>query len=341
MSSWQLATPGWLLALLALAAVALLRRRRRLAVFVVPHAATWRAGAAPPVSRWPAALAYLSLVLLVLALARPQRMEEVPPEMRAGYDVILAIDLSTSMYAEDFHADGRTLNRLQTVKPIIEAFINRRPDDRIGIVVFAGRAYTFAPLTFDHDWLRRQTGRLAIGAVEDGTAIGDALGVSLARLQQGARREAGDADRLGAFIVLLTDGASNRGSLDPRQAADLVTEKGVAVYAIGAGADGTVPMPVFDAQGRRTGTEMRRSEIDDLLLRDVAEQTGGFYFRATDARALEESFARIDQATRNELATPPRRVTRDLFGWCLAAGAPGLAFAALGAAGQVRREVVT
>lgn len=338
MDSWQLASPGWLLALLALAAVAFLRRRRRLAAFVVPHAVQWRRSAAPSVARWPAALAYLSLALFVLALARPQRLEEVPPERRAGYDIVLAIDLSTSMYAEDFHADGRTLNRLQTVKPIIEAFINRRPDDRIGVVVFAGRAYTFAPLTFDHDWLRRQTGRLAIGAVEDGTAIGDALGVSLARLQQGARRGARDPGRLGAFIVLLTDGASNRGSLDPRQAADLVTEKGVAVYAIGAGADGMVPMPVFDAQGRRTGTEMRRSEIDDLLLRDVAEQTGGLYFRATDARALEESFTRIDEATRHELAAPPRRVTRELFGWCLAAGAPGLAFAALGTIAPGRKE---
>jgi Ca-activated chloride channel family protein len=240
------------------------------------------------------------------------------------------------MYAEDLQADGHTRNRLQTVKPIIEAFINRRPDDRIGVVVFAGRAYTFAPLTMDHDWLRRQTARLAIGAVEDGTAIGDALGVSLARLQQGARHK--EATRLGAFIVLLTDGASNRGALDPRQAAGLVAEQGVAVYAIGAGAEGLVPMPVFDFKGKRTGTEFQRSEIDDLLLRDIAEKTNGLYFRATDAHAIEASFAEIDRMTRSEFAAPPLRVTRELFVWFIATGVACLALAAIGVTTRAQRE---
>ncbi len=338
MHSWTLASPVWLVALAGLGMVAVLRRWRRVPVVVVPHAWAWRQSAAPPVSAWPTVLTYLGLGLLAVALARPLWIEEKPPEKKPGYDIMLAIDLSTSMYAEDFLDGGRTRNRLQAVKPIIEAFINRRPDDRIGIVVFAGRAYTFAPLTFDHEWLRKQTARLAIGAVEDGTAIGDALGVSLARLRQGARHEG--EERLGAFIILLTDGASNRGALDPRSAAGLAAEQGVAVYGIGAGAEGLVPMPVFDFQGKRTGTELRRSEIDDLLLRDIAEKTNGLYFRATDARAIEQSFAEIDRTTRKEFVAPPLRVARDLFPWLVAAGVVCLALAVAGTTVQQRKEAV-
>lgn len=338
MTTWTLASPGWLLALAALVVVALLRRRRRVPVFVVPHGWEWRRSAAPSASVWPGILAYAGLALFAVALARPLWVEEKPPEKKPGYDIMLAIDLSTSMYAEDFQTGGRTLNRLQTIKPIIEAFINRRPDDRIGIVAFAGRAYTFAPLTFDHEWLRKQTGRLAIGAIEDGTAIGDALGVSLARLRQGARHEG--EERLGAFIILLTDGASNRGALDPRSAAGLAAEQGVAVYGIGAGAEGLVPMPVFDYQGKRTGTELRRSEIDDLLLRDIAEKTNGLYFRATDAQAIERSFAEIDRTTRKAFSVPPLRIAHELFPWLAAAGGLCLVFALAGLTWEQRREVL-
>lgn len=338
MPTWMLLSPEWLVALTALVAVAVLRHWRRMPVWIVPHAMEWRRSALPSVAPWATVAAYVGSALLILALARPVWIEEKPPERKPGYDLVLAIDLSTSMYAEDFQDGGQTRNRLQAVKPIIEAFINRRPDDRIGVVVFAGRAYTFAPLTFDHDWLRRQTARLAIGAIEDGTAIGDALGVSLARLRQGARHEG--AERLGAFIILLTDGASNRGALDPRSAAGLAAEQGVAVYGIGAGAEGLVPMPVFDFQGKRTGTELRRSEIDDLLLRDIAEKTNGLYFRATDARAIERSFAEIDRTTRREFAVPPLKITHELFPWVLAAGTLGLAGALAGVTWRERREAL-
>ena len=335
--TWTLATPLALGALGSIALVFVLRRRGGLAAFVVPHAAQWQRRAASRNRAWPAFAGYAALGLLALALARPQWLSDEPPEKRPGYDLILAVDLSTSMYAEDFQRDGRTLNRLQTIKPIIEAFINRRPDDRIGVVVFAGRAYTFAPLTFDHEWLRRQTGRLAIGVVEDGTAMGDAIGVALARLQQGARHQ--EARRLGAFIVLLTDGASNRGALDPRAAAGLAAEQGVPIYAIGAGANGVVPMPVFDHAGTRVGTELRHEEIDDLLLRDIAERTGGLAFRATDARALEAAFGAIDAATRTEVVVPPRRVVHESFPLLLAAGAAALALALFGASRVGAREV--
>ena len=153
------------------------------------------------------------LVLLVIALARPQKVEDRREIRAEGYDLILSIDLSGSMLAEDYEVGGERLNRLQAIKPVIQSFINERPNDRIGIVIFSGRAYTLAPLTFDHLWLGRQIERLKIGLIEDGTAIGDGLGVALTRLEQAARSKGGN--RKGAFVILMTDGANNRGALTP------------------------------------------------------------------------------------------------------------------------------
>ncbi len=183
-------------------------------------------------------------------------------------------------------------------------------------MVFGGRAYTFAPLTFDHEWLRKQTARLSIGLIEDGTAIGDAIGVSLKRLREGWKKdEKGEpvSDRQGSFIVLLTDGSSNKGTLDPRQAAKLAADDGIPIYTIGAGAEGLVPVPMFDYAGKRTGTEMRESEIDQLLLRDVAETTGGMFFLATNLNAVKDAFAKIDDAQKIEFGAPPPLVSRELF----------------------------
>jgi Ca-activated chloride channel family protein len=329
------ADPLWLLLLAALPAVWWLRRRRRVPAFVVPDAHAWHAPA-PAASLLTAATAvYAGVALLVVALARPQLHEPLGDEQRAGYDLVLAIDLSTSMYAEDFQRGGVTTNRLQAIKPILSAFINQRPNDRIGIVVFAGRAYTFAPLTFDHEWLRRQTARLSIGIVEDGTAVGDAIGVALSRLREG-RKDAEAQRRQGQFVVLLTDGSSNKGSLDPRLAAQLAAEEGVPVYTIGAGAEGLVPVPVFDYAGNRTGTEMKESEIDALVLRDIAETTGGLFFRATDPAAVREAFAAIDATQKIQFDAPPPVVSRDLFQWPASAGLALLALA--GAARFSRRR---
>ncbi|MBM0106572.1 VWA domain-containing protein [Steroidobacter sp. S1-65] len=302
--------PYWLLLLLLLPVIAWLRRRRSVPALVVPGAHEWHSPGATSSALWPIVCAYVGIALLVGGLARPQVFVPLDDHQRRGYDLIIAIDLSTSMYAEDFQRGATTVNRLQAVKPIISAFINERPDDRIGIVVFGGRAYTFAPLTFDHEWLRKQSARLSIGLIEDGTAIGDAIGVALRRLREGRAEEQG---RHGSFIVLLTDGSSNKGSLDPRQAARLAADEGVAIYTIGAGAEGLVPVPVFDYAGNRTGTEMRASEIDSLLLRDVAESTDGLFFRATDANAVRDAFARIDEAQKVEFAAAPPLVSRELF----------------------------
>src|ERR1019366_9631307 len=130
-----------------------------------------------------------------------------------GYDIVLAIDLSGSMLSEDYEKDGKRINRLQAIKPVIQAFIERRPSDRIAVVLFSAKAYTLAPLTRDHAWLARQLERVKTGLIQDGTAIGDALGVALTRLDQASREASGK--RKGAFIVLLTDGANNTGIISP------------------------------------------------------------------------------------------------------------------------------
>lgn len=334
--TWAFQSPIWLVALLALGGVAVLRYRRRIPVVVVPHAARWRRASRGPRWPWAAFCAYAGAALLLLALARPQARETRVREKQPGYDIMLAVDLSTSMYAEDFNRDGAIMNRLQAIKPILEAFINQRPNDRIGIVAFSGQAHTFAPLTFDHDWLRRQAGRLSIGLIEDGTALGDAIGVGLARLRQG-QRNLDRPTRLGAFLVLLTDGASNRGSLDPRQAAKLAKEEGVVVFTIGAGAEGRVATPVFDYKGRRIGTEMHESEIDSLVLRDIAETTGGYFFRATNTQTVQEAFAGIDQATRTEFQAPPYEVTHELYAWFLAPALLAFAITLAVTLGEERR----
>lgn len=312
--------PLWLLALLALPLVAWLRGRRRVPVLLVPFAAAWHRPSLAAPSRWPAALVFVGLALLIGGLARPQRVEDKREVRSEGYDIMLAIDLSTSMRAEDFEKDGERLNRLQAIKPVIQAFIERRPTDRIGIVLFSGRAYTMAPLTFDHDWLARQLGRVRIGMIEDGTAIGDGLGVSLTRLEQ-AKRDSG-GKRIGAFVVLLTDGANNRGALQPQQAAELAKSRGVPVYTIGAGKEGYVPVPVYDDNNRKMGYRRMLSDVDEPALREIATTTGGKFFRVADTDTIESAFRAIDRAQKIEFQAKSYLVATELFWWL---DGPGLA----------------
>jgi Ca-activated chloride channel family protein len=230
------------------------------------------------------------------------------------------------MLAEDYEKDGEPINRLQAIKPVIKAFINERPNDRIGIVVFSGRAYTLAPLTFDHDWLARQTERLKIGLIEDGTAIGDGLGVALTRLEQAGREEGNH--RKGAFIILLTDGANNRGSMSPAQATEIAKSRGIPIYTIGAGRDGFVPMPVMDESGRRVGTQRMMSDLDEGALRTISDETGGRYFKADDTRTINSAFKAIDRAQKIEFKAKSYLVTTELFPWFIVPGAAVLMLAA-------------
>ena len=327
LTSYQFHDPLWLLALLLLPLLVWVRGRRGAPVLVVPFAAAWHKPSFIPTSRWPASLAGTGLVLLIIALARPQIVEDRREVKQQGYDLMLAIDLSGSMLSEDYERGGERINRLQAIKPVIQAFINQRTSDRIGLVVFAGRAYTLAPLTFDHDWLGRQIERLKIGMIEDGTAIGDGLGVALTRLEQ-AGREEGNM-RKGAFIVLLTDGANNRGLLTPEQATEIARNRSIPVYTIGVGREGLVRMPVRDEEtGRILGYRQTVSDLDEEALIQIAEATRAKFFRATDSDTIEKTFAAIDHAQKIEFQAKSYLITTELFVWF---AAPGITLLFLGA----------
>lgn len=327
MNDYIIKSPLWLLALLAIPAVIVLRQRRSVPVLLVPFAAAWHRPSIASMSRWPVGLAMTGTLLLIVALARPQRVEDKREIHSQGYDIVLAIDLSGSMLSEDFERGGERINRLQAIKPVIQAFIEQRPADRIGIVLFSGRAYTMAPLTFDHDWLSGQLERIKIGMIEDGTAIGDGLGVALTRLEQ-AKRESG-GKRQGAFIVLLTDGANNRGSLTPQQAADLAKSRGIPLYAIGAGKEGIVPFPVFDDKGRKVGYRRLMSDLDETTLREIAKSTGGHFFRVADTNTIDSAFKAINKAQKIEFQAKSYLITTELFIWFAAPGMAALLLAAL------------
>lgn len=329
--------PLWFLALAALPIILWLRGLRRVPVLLVPFAAAWHRPSLAAPSRWPVGLAFVGLVLLIVALARPQRIEDKREVHSQGYDIVLCVDLSGSMLAEDYVKGGERINRLQAIKPVIQAFIEKRPADRIGVVLFSGRAYTMAPLTFDHDWLAKQLERVRIGMIEDGTAIGDGLGVALTRLEQ-AKRESG-GKRQGAFIVLLTDGANNRGALTPPQATELAKARGVPVYTIGAGQDGLVPFPVFDEQGRKIGYRRIAADLDEGALREIAAATGGKFFRAVDTGTVEGAFKAIDKAQKIEFQTKSFVLTSELFFWLAVPGVAALVLAAMAARPAWRKEV--
>lgn len=322
----RLESPLWLLALAALPAALWVRGRSRVPVLVVPFAAAWHKASVAAASQWSPGLAVAGLILVVGALARPQKVEDKREERSQGYDIVLAIDLSGSMLSEDYERDGERINRLQAIKPVIQAFIDRRVADRIGVVLFSGKAYTLAPLTTDHAWLSKQLGRVKIGLIQDGTAIGDALGVALTRLDQSSRES--DGKRKGAFIVLLTDGANNTGSITPMQSAQLAKARGIPIYTIGAGKDGMVPFPVFDEKGRKIGYRRIAADLDEDALRSIAETTGGHFYRAAESDTIESAFQSIDKNQKIDFQSRTYLVTTELFSWL---AVPGLALFGAGA----------
>lgn len=335
MSQFIFQDPLWLFALLLIPIVVWMRGRRRVPVLVVPFASSWHRTSFTAVSRWPEILAAIGIALLIVALARPQSVHDKREIRSEGYDLMLAIDISSSMLAEDYEKNGQPINRLQAVKPVIQAFIEERSNDRIGLVVFSGRAYTMAPLTFDHDWLARQTERIQTGIIEDGTAIGDGLGVALTRLEQAAHEEGGR--RKGAFVVLLTDGANNKGTLTPAQAAEIAKARGIPVYTIGAGKDGYVRRPVI-VDGRKLGYERMWSDLDEGALHDIADSTGGHFYRADDNRTIKSAFDAINRSRKIEFKAKTYLITTELFAWC---AIPGIGLLFLGALFRRTSSVTT
>lgn len=237
--------------------------------------------------RVPLALRALALMAFVVALARPQTGITSESVLTEGIDIVLVLDVSTSMLAEDLEP-----NRLVAAKAVASEFVSGRRNDRLGLVAFAGDAFTQAPLTFDYGVVRSLIDELDVGMIEDGTAVGMGLATAVKRLQSSQAES--------RVIVLLTDGSNNRGEIGPITAARMAQALGVRVYTIGAGSQGTARVPVPDPLGGTRYATMR-VDVDEPTLREVAELTGGRYFRATDTESLTAIYAEIDELERTEV----------------------------------------
>lgn len=229
----------------------------------------------------PFVLRCFSVALLVLVIARPQTSEDKSNVNSEGIDIVMALDISSSMLAKDFVPD-----RFNAAKDISSKFILDRPSDRIGLVVFAGEAFTQVPLTTDHTTLVNMLHQVQMGVIEDGTAIGNGLATAVNRLKE--------SDAPSKVIVLLTDGVNNSGQIDPLSAAQIAADLGLRVYTIGVGSEGMAPYPAYDAWGNLV-FQQAKVEIDEKLMTQIADQTGGRYFRATDNTKLAEIYAEINK----------------------------------------------
>ncbi len=237
-------------------------------------------------------LRFLAIALLIFALARPQTPIADSKIHSEGIDIVLAIDCSTSMLAEDFRLGGQRQNRIEVVKSVVKDFIMGRKNDRIAIVAFASRAYTVCPLTLDYGWLLDNLERVKTGLVEDGTAIGSGIATSLNRLK--------DAKAKSKVVILLTDGRNNTGKISPLTAAEAAKALKIKVYTIGAGSKGPVPYPVKDFFGN-TVYQPVQIDIDEDTLIKIAEMTGAKYFRATDTESLRKIYKEIDSLEKTDI----------------------------------------
>ncbi len=308
----RLASP-WLLLLLALLPLvwrASVRRTQR-AVVRFPTIASLKAISATGAGRRRLALILLrslALVLVIVALARPQAGTATAKVYREGVDVMLAMDVSGSMLAEDFTLGNERSSRLEAVKAVVDEFVTARPQDRIGLVLFGARAYTQCPLTLDHGWLRQNLARAEVGMIEDGTAVGSGIATAVNRLRASTAKS--------KFVVLLTDGQQNAGTLSPESAADAAAALGIKVYTVGAGTRGMAPFPTTDLFGNKVYRPMS-VDIDEDALKKVAEITHARYFRATDTTSLREIYAEIDRAEKTEFEAPEYTEYREAYAWML------------------------
>ena len=264
-----------------------------------------------------AGLTYVALAFFIVALARPQLGRVTTRVQATGVDIMLVLDVSRSMLAEDFTIGNRRANRIDAVKLVTQQFIRERPNDRIGLVAFAGRPYLVSPLTLDHDWLIRNLERLRIGLVEDGTAIGSAIASAANRLK--------DKEAKTKLIVILTDGDNNAGKVQPLTAAEAAKALGIRIYTIGAGTEGEAPFPLTNQFGRTVYRNVL-VKFDEKTLQEIAAMTSGQYFRATDTNSLRTIFGEIDKLEKSKVEVEKTAQYRDLFMWFLI---PGLACLAL------------
>ena len=267
----------------------------------VASAKQWQSGGRTPLeflSHLPALLRIAALCLIVVCIARPRSSSQTEKVDTEGIDIMLAMDVSTSMLARDFTPD-----RINAAKDIAMEFIAQRPSDRMGIVVFAAESYTQCPLTTDRSTLINLMKELQTGLIDDGTAIGNGLATAVARMAE--------SDAKSRVVILLTDGVNNSGEIAPDTAAEIAYTYGVRVYTIGVGANGMAPYPVMTPWG----IEMQNLpvEIDEDLLKRIAQTTGGRYFRATDNTKLAEIYAEINQMEKARVTIDSFPVYKELF----------------------------
>lgn len=256
-------------------------------------------------------LGLFSLALLIVALARPRHGKGSSEIESSGIDIILTLDVSGSMEALDFQLDGKPANRLEVVKNVVGKFVGQRPNDKLGMVAFAGRPYLVSPLTLDHEFLGKRLADVKMGQVEDGTAIGSAIASSVDHLK--------DSEAKSRIIILLTDGVNNAGSVNPLTAAEAAKALNIKIYTIGAGTMGEAPVPVRDAFGR-THLQKMKVEIDEKMLAEVATSTGGQSFRATDTDSLENIYESINQLEKTTRKLKKYQQYDELFLWFLVPG---------------------
>ena len=265
-------------------------------------------------------LLLLALALLVVALARPQLGKSLTEVEASGIDIMLVLDVSQSMLTKDFSVGGDRATRIDAIREVTRQFIEARPNDRIGIIAFAGHPYVISPMTLDHDWLLQNLERVRTGLVEDGTAIGSAIASAANRLN--------DKRSKSRVIVLLTDGENNAGKVPPTTAAEAVKALQIRFYAIGAGINGIAPAPVFDPRTGKPYTDMfgnimyqnQKVQFNEAGLKEVARIADGQFFRATDTKSLEQIFRDIDKLEKTTVAVKKYRHYRDLFPVCIMAG---------------------
>jgi Ca-activated chloride channel family protein len=312
--TWRFANPALLWLLLALPLIAATRGRiGQAAALLYPSADLVRPvgrGVRARTGRARLFLRLLVLALVVVALARPQQGLGTAEIETSGIDIVLAIDVSGSMRALDFKLDGKPADRIQVVKSVVRRFIDARPDDRLGMVAFAGRPYLVSPLTLDHDWLVQNLDRVRIGLIEDGTAIGSAIAASVNRLREQKAKS--------KVVILLTDGVNNAGKVAPITAAEAARALGIKVYTIAAGTQGEAPMPVTDRFGNER-VVMAPVEVDEDTLRKVAATTDAAFFRATDTETLQNIYAQIDKLERTTETVKRYEQYRELYAWPLGA----------------------
>lgn len=273
----------------------------RIPHFRVSSAAPWKApgsSLARILRHVPFVLRMVAIALIIVAMARPRSSDSFESVDTEGIDIVLAMDVSTSMLARDFTPD-----RLGAAKDIAIEFIAQRPSDRIGIVVFAGESYTQAPLTTDRPTLINLMKEIETGLIDDGTAIGNGLATAVARMK--------DSEAKSKVVILLTDGVNNAGEITPLMAAGIAAQYGIRVYTIGVGAEGTAPYPVMTPWGIEL--QQVQVEIDEQLLTQIAEKTSGKYFRATDNTKLLEIYGEINKMEKNRTTVDSFPVYKELF----------------------------